>query len=190
MPLLAFTTQKGLLLDFDCFDMYRITQIAEGVTRKYSCGDLLIMQSPWRGYMTLDGMKAFHAHAIFGAVMPHSKVQRILTRLRTLHIVEELFRYFHQVERELTLRTVPKRIGERPPMPFGYIIIDGQNEVICDYIEQWKMDNKIFREVVCPETAPARGCLQRRASECSLSQRGQAMKRIVRRDCEKIGGGR
>lgn len=151
VPVLAFTTQKGLVLDFDCFSMDRLVEIAEGVTRKEACGDLLIMQSPWRGYMTLDGEKAYHAHAIFGAVMPHAKVQRILTRLRTLHIVEELFRYFHQVERELTLRTIPKRIGEKPPMPYAWIYVDGQNEVICDYLEQWKMDNEIFEETIAPK---------------------------------------
>jgi len=80
--------------------------------------------------------------------MKHSKVQIILSRLVTLHIVEELFRFFHQVELELTLRTTPKAIGDPLPRPFIYISIDGSNEVIHNYLSQLKEDKQIYKEVI------------------------------------------
>ena len=145
---MAFTTKKGLVIDFDCFDLDNVCSFSEGLSRKEGLGDVLIMQSNWHGQMTLEGLKAYHAHAIFGAVLPHHKVQRILRRLQTLHIVEEAFRFFHEVEWELTLRTVPKRVGDSPPVPHSLILIDGRNRVIIDYIEQWQQDVRIFKEVI------------------------------------------
>lgn len=145
---MAFTTAHGLLVDFDCYTMDDVTLISETLTKKYSCGNILIMQSPWRGYMTLDMDKAYHAHVIFGARLEYGYIQKILHRLCVEHIIEDLFRFFHEVEHESTLRTVPKKKGEQPPMPYAWINIDGRNEVIQEYLEQWRDDNKLFREVI------------------------------------------
>lgn len=147
VPLLAFTTKQGLVVDFDCFDIDTTKKWSKKITEKYGCGDVLVVYSNFHGQMTLEGKKACHFHSIFGAVLPHEKVQGILKQLVTWHIVEELFRFFNQVEWELTLRTVPKRICDPIPSPCCYIKVDGQDTVIKHYLEQAREDQAIFKEV-------------------------------------------
>ena len=147
LPVVGFTTQKGLVLDFDYFDIETIERISRQLTKKYNLGDFLIAFSSWHGQLTLEHKKAIDAHVIFGAPTPCETVQEILKELVRKHIIDYMFCRFHEWEKELTIRVGPKKRGQRPPYPMKYVSTDGRDELIREYLSERKMSLKLLRLV-------------------------------------------
>jgi hypothetical protein len=144
---MGFTTPDGLVIDFDEFDVETTLKICLKVTRENGCGDVLLVFSSWKGQITLDGSKAIHTHSVFGASMEHKKIQKILKQLVKMRIIQDMFRFFNERERELTIRISPKKMNRPAPKPYLYVRIDGQREVIDNYLRQASIANRIYSEV-------------------------------------------
>jgi hypothetical protein len=142
LPILGFTIGNGLLLDLDHFTPNTVLDICENISKDYSCGDVLLMKSSSKMQMTLYGEETFGWHAIFGKQMTEQKIQCILNILAKHRIIEELFRFFHKVEHEQTLRLNPKRKGEPWPKKFAYIHTTGEHAIIDTYLENLKIAKK------------------------------------------------
>ena len=143
-PILGFTTHKGLVLDFDYFDVGNVEEISRELTEKHGLGDFLIVQSSWNGQLTLETKKAIDAHVVFGARIPREKVQGILKELVKRRIIDWMFCKFHEWEKELTIRVGPKRWNQEPPCPVKYVKIDGRDELIREYLSERQMSLKIL----------------------------------------------
>jgi hypothetical protein len=144
---MGFTTPDGLVIDFDEFAVETTLKICLKVTREHGCGDVLLVFSSWKGQLTLDGSKAIHSHAVFGASLEHKKIQRILKQLVKKGIIQEMFRFFNERERELTIRISPKKMNAPFPKPYLYVKTDGQKDVIENYLRQANITNRIYSEV-------------------------------------------
>jgi len=146
-PIIGFTTQKGLVLDIDYFDLDNVERISRNLTENYGLGDFLIVKSSWHGQLTLENKKAVDAHVVFGARTPRDKVQEILKELVRRRIIDCMFCKFHEWEKELTIRVGPKRWGQNPPCPTKYVRIDGRDELIREYLSEREMSLKLLEFV-------------------------------------------
>ena len=143
-PIIGFTTQKGLVLDFDYFDLDNVEKISRGLSEKYGLGDFLIVYSSWHGQLTLENKKAVDAHVVFGARTSREKVQEILKELVEKRLIDWMFCKFHEWEKELTIRVGPKSWDQNPPYPTKYVRIDGRDELIREYLSEREMSLKLL----------------------------------------------
>ena len=142
LPVLGFTIGNGLLLDLDHYAPDNALDICEDIAKWYDCGDILLMRSSRKGQLTLFGEETFGFHAIFGKEMTEKKIQAILNILAKKRIIEELFRFFHSVEHEQTLRLNPKRAGDLWPEKFAYIHLTGERKIIDKYLSELAIAKK------------------------------------------------
>lgn len=145
---LAFTTNKGLVVDFDFYDLDNVERIARWITDSFDMGDFLVVKSSWYGQLTLEGKPAIDAHVIFGKPAGFEKVRFILYLLWRKRIINSLTFRFYEWEKNLTIRVGPKIIGQPVPVPIKYVKIDGQDEIIQTYLRQRTMTLKALSEIL------------------------------------------